>query len=100
MSRPQSSNDATDHGADHGADNRVATGTSDPDDRSAAISVARGRATPEELAALVAVLSAAARAAEDPAQPAPRSEWASRERAVRRPLSPGPGAWRASGWRG
>ena len=58
----------------------------------------RGDATAEEVAALLAVLSAAA-GGDDPA-PAPRlvSRWASRERAVRRPLSPGPGAWRASGW--
>jgi acyl-CoA carboxylase epsilon subunit len=54
-----------------------------------------GDATPEEVAALLAVLSAAAAAPEDPA-PKPRSQWASRERAVRRPLTPGPGAWRAS----
>jgi hypothetical protein len=58
----------------------------------------RGDATPEEVAALLAVLSAAA-GGEDPA-PAPRpvSRWASRERAVRRPHTPGHGAWRASGW--
>lgn len=55
----------------------------------------RGDATPEEIAALVAVLSAAS-AAGDPAPPRPRSHWASRERAVRQPLAPGRGAWRAS----
>ncbi len=57
----------------------------------------RGDATPEEVAAVLAVLSAAT--AQAPA-PAPRhtSQWASRERAVRRPLHPGPGAWRASAW--
>jgi hypothetical protein len=65
----------------------------------AAISLARGSATPEELAALVAVLTAAAGGGGDPAPPTRRSEWASRERAVRRPLTPGPGAWRASAWR-
>ena len=61
------------------------------------ISLARGHASPEELAALVAVLSAAS--AEE-VEPAPRhtSQWASRERMVRRPLAPGPGAWRASSW--
>ncbi len=55
----------------------------------------RGDATPEEVAALLAVLSAASGGE---AAPAPRhtSQWASRERAVRRPLSPGRGAWRAS----
>ena len=55
----------------------------------------RGDATPEEIAALVAVLSAAS-AAGDPAPPRPRSQWASRERAVRQPLAHGRGAWRAS----
>ena len=54
----------------------------------------RGDATPEEIAALVAVLSAAS-AAGDPAPPRPRSQWASRERAVRQPLAPDRGAWRA-----
>ncbi len=58
----------------------------------------RGNATPEEVAALLAVLSAASGG--DGAAPAPRhtSQWSSRERAVRRPLTPGPGAWRASAW--
>ena len=62
----------------------------------AGIFMARGDASPEELAALIAVLSAASEAAPDPAPPRPRSAWASRERLVRRPLRPGPGAWRAS----
>jgi hypothetical protein len=59
----------------------------------------RGTATPEELAALVAVLSAAS--ADSPDGPAtgrrPRSGWASPAHALRRPLAPGHGAWRASG---
>jgi hypothetical protein len=60
----------------------------------------RGDATPEEVAALLAVLTAAS--AGQGGEPAPRhtSQWASRERAVRRPLHPGPGAWRASAWPG
>jgi hypothetical protein len=58
----------------------------------------RGDATPEELAALLAVLSAAGGGDDDPdTTPRPRSRWASRESALRRPLAPGPGAWRASG---
>jgi len=58
----------------------------------------RGDASPEEVAALLAVLSAASAGAD--ARPASRhtSSWAARERAVRRPLIPGPGAWRASAW--
>ena len=61
----------------------------------APLRLVRGDATPEEVAALVAVLSAAS-AAGAPAPPRPRSQWASRERAVRQPLAPGRGAWRAS----
>jgi hypothetical protein len=54
--------------------------------------VVRGNPTPEELAALIAVVSTRGVAAEEPA--AARSLWASPS--LRRPLSPGPGAWRAS----
>jgi len=57
----------------------------------------RGDATPEEVAAVMAVLSAVSGSAPEPAAPNP-SQWAARERAVRRPLHPGPGAWRASAW--
>jgi hypothetical protein len=59
--------------------------------------VIRGDATPEEIAAVVAaVLSAAAAAASElPSRPAP-SAWAARSRLVRRPVHPGPGAWRRS----
>jgi hypothetical protein len=58
----------------------------------------RGDASPEEIAALLAVLSAAS-GGQEPAAPRRTSVWASRERLVRRPLRPGPGAWRASAWR-
>ena len=54
--------------------------------------VVRGNPTPEELAALIAVISTRGGAVEEP--PAPRSLWAAP--VLRRPLSPGPGAWRAS----
>jgi hypothetical protein len=58
----------------------------------------RGDATPEEVAAVLAVLAAAG--GDAGTEPAPRhtSQWSSRERLVRRPLTPGPGAWRASAW--
>jgi hypothetical protein len=58
------------------------------------LTVVRGEPTPEQLAALVAVVGARATAgAAD--EPAPvRSLWA-RPR-LRSPLTPGPGAWRAS----
>jgi hypothetical protein len=55
--------------------------------------VVRGEATPEEIAALVAVLTARAQGAGD--APAPRrSAWATP--VLRRPLTPGSGAWRRS----
>ena len=69
-------------------------------DRSAGeptLRVIRGDATPEEIAALVAVLLSRA-AADDgapPSRPAP-SAWADRSRQLRRPLHPGPDAWRRS----
>ncbi len=59
--------------------------------------VVRGDATPEEIAALVAVLLARSADAGAPGQA--RSVpglWADRSRLLRRPLSPGPGAWRRS----
>jgi hypothetical protein len=60
--------------------------------------VIRGDATPEEIAAVVAVLLArsAASDASSSAQPTP-SAWADRSRLLRRPLHPGPDAWRRSG---
>jgi acyl-CoA carboxylase epsilon subunit len=74
------------------------------DDRPAgepALRVVRGDATPDEIAALVAVLmarsgpaSGAVRRLSGPA----RGAWSDRSRQLRRPLHPGPGAWRRSGW--
>ncbi len=59
--------------------------------------VIRGDATPEEIAAVVAVLLARSAASDaPPARPAP-SAWAARSRLLRRPLHPGPDAWRRSG---
>ena len=56
----------------------------------------RGDATPEEVAALVAVLSAVSGGEREPAA-RHTSQWSARERGVRQQVSPGPGAWRASG---
>jgi acyl-CoA carboxylase epsilon subunit len=59
--------------------------------------VVRGDATADEIAALVAVLLA--RSADAEASGPARSvsgSWADRTRQLRRPLSPGPGAWRRS----
>jgi hypothetical protein len=59
--------------------------------------VVRGDPKPEEIAALVAVLTARARAAAAARTPPPgrRSAWADRAGQLRRPLTHGPGAWRA-----
>jgi Acyl-CoA carboxylase epsilon subunit len=59
--------------------------------------VIRGDATPEEIAAVVAALlsRAAASDAPPPARPAP-SAWSDRSRLLRRPVHPGPDAWRRS----
>lgn len=68
-----------------------------PEERRALFRVVRGDPTDEELAALTVVLAAAAAA---PAAPAPvrRSAWTDPSARMRRPLSPGPGAWQTSGW--
>jgi len=57
--------------------------------------VVRGDATPEELAALTAVLLSRPVLGEPPPRPLP-SAWADRSRQLRRPLFPGPDAWRRS----
>ena len=57
--------------------------------------VVHGDPSVEELAALTAVLTGLAGNAE-PAEAPPRSWWSCREAGLRRPLRPGPGAWRAS----
>ena len=56
--------------------------------------VVSGDPAPEELAALLAVVGARSGAAEPDS--APPSRWVARETLLRRPLHPGPGAWRAS----
>ncbi|MBP2474649.1 hypothetical protein JOF53_003521 [Crossiella equi] len=58
--------------------------------------VVRGTPEDEELAALTAVLAGLANTAAPEPVPAPRSGWGNREAALRRPLHPGPGAWRRS----
>ncbi|MGH3153644.1 MAG: acyl-CoA carboxylase subunit epsilon [Streptosporangiaceae bacterium] len=70
--------------------------TEDRPAREPALRVIRGDATPEEIAALVAVLMARAASSEPDAQDQVRSAWSDRSRLVRRPLHPGPGAWRRS----
>jgi hypothetical protein len=70
------------------------------------LTVVRGDASAEEIAALTAVLAAKSAAAAAAARLAAASAaagrgghafgWASRQAMLRRPLSHGPGAWRAS----
>ena len=61
--------------------------------------IVRGEPTAEELAALVAVLTARAAAHPKAAPPEPPSAWTDRAALLRKPLHPGPGAWRAAAWR-
>lgn len=55
-----------------------------------------GSPTPQELAVVVAVLASAGGAAPEP-EPEPVSAWHDRAALLRRPLHPGPDAWRVSG---
>ncbi len=71
--------------------------TSGEEPETPVLRIVRGDPTAEEIAAVVTVLSAYAGTARQAQEPAP-SAWTDRRTAVRRPLSPGPGAWRASGW--
>jgi len=65
-----------------------------PEERRALFRVVSGDPSPEELAALTVVLAAAASGGDQPA-PAPRSLWGHPAAGIRRPLTVGPGAWRA-----
>lgn len=55
----------------------------------------RGGATPAEVAAVIAAVAHLRAKIEEPAAK-PRSLWARPSRRIRPPLTPGPGAWRAS----
>jgi acyl-CoA carboxylase epsilon subunit len=74
---------------------RSADGDQPP--REPLLRVVRGDATPEEIAALAAVLVTRSADSEacGPARSAP-GFWSDRARQLRRPLAPGPGAWRRS----
>ncbi len=54
-----------------------------------------GSPTPEELAAVVAVLAAVPAGAAEP-EPVATSRWNDRAALLRRPVHPGPDAWRAA----
>jgi hypothetical protein len=58
--------------------------------------VVKGEPTPAELAALTVVLAALSQR-RPRRRPTPVGAWASRADAVRTPVQPGPGGWRASG---
>jgi Acyl-CoA carboxylase epsilon subunit len=61
-----------------------------------ALRIVRGEPTDEELAALTVVLAAAGRPGEPERSAAEQPSWNRAESRLRRPLHPGPGAWRAS----
>ncbi|WP_184665947.1 acyl-CoA carboxylase subunit epsilon [Saccharothrix violaceirubra] len=61
------------------------------------LEITRGNPTSEELAALTVALLAAVPSSSVGSPPAGRSPWGNRATLVRRPLHPGPGAWRTSG---
>jgi hypothetical protein len=68
--------------------------TDETNEKQPLLKVVNADATPEEIAAVVAVFSAMGGA--EPAPEPPKSEWANPARRMRRPISHGPGAWRAS----
>ena len=68
-----------------------------PEQRRALFRIVRGEPDDAELAALTVVLAAAASApAAEGGTTVRRSAWVDRAAQLRRPLHPGPGAWRAS----
>ncbi len=69
---------------------------SERDDGQPFLRVLRGEPTDEELAAVVTVLAARAAAVVGPSRPPARSAWAAPKARLRRPLHPGPDAWRRS----
>jgi hypothetical protein len=64
----------------------------DPEAARPLLRVVRGEPTADELAALLAVITA--KVATQTKAARPRSAWGDAARRLRRPLSPGPGAWR------
>ncbi|HEV7192631.1 MAG TPA: acyl-CoA carboxylase subunit epsilon [Jatrophihabitantaceae bacterium] len=61
-----------------------------------ALRIVRGNPTPEEIAVLTAVVAAAAASPSEQASETQRGRWNDPRHAHRRPLLPGPGAWRAA----
>jgi hypothetical protein len=71
---------------------------SSPDERRAAFRVVRGEPSDAELAALTVVLAAAATTPPTSQGPSAPDRWSDPAARFRRPLQPGPGAWRTSTW--
>jgi hypothetical protein len=59
------------------------------------LTIVSGQPTPEETAAVTVVLTALLSQPATEARPGP-SQWSARSRFLRAPVTPGPGAWRAS----
>ena len=74
--------------------------TSESPEQRPLLRVVRGTPDDVELAALTAVVAALAAAAAAAQEEAQRQPWSHRQAMVRRALSHGPGAWRASGMPG
>ena len=75
----------------------VADDAATPEERRALFRVVRGTPSDAELAALTVVLAAAL--SPEPAAPTrPASVWTAPAARMRRPLQPGPDAWRTSTW--
>ena len=73
--------------------------TAEPGTPQLSFSITAGNPTPEEVAAVTVLLLAAARSRTSEAAPAQQvGGWADPALRLRRPLPPGPGAWRASAW--
>jgi hypothetical protein len=71
---------------------------SSPEERRAAFRVVRGEPSDAELAALAVVLAAVAVPPPAPAAPTATNRWSDPTARLRRPLHPGPDAWRTSTW--
>jgi hypothetical protein len=69
-----------------------------PEQRRALFRVVRGEPDDAQLAALTVVLAAVAGSASTEPPSGPGSAWNDRHAMLRRPLHPGPGAWRTSTW--
>ncbi|HEX7658823.1 MAG TPA: acyl-CoA carboxylase subunit epsilon [Pseudonocardiaceae bacterium] len=92
-----------------GSDTNKPTGTAatsgeaaaDPESKRPVLRIVRGEPDDVEIAALTAVLTSIAASAvhrrQNTETAAARSHWADKPTLARRPLVPGPGAWRASG---